>query len=230
MSQRHGRFWSIGFNAVGYTGSLPAPNWGTQIRRFAGLNPVGNGLDPALSEFYFGQGAQPAGRWMSQYFNRGRTPSRCFMWSGSRYPYNSWSGFDWGGELTQIANATIKIGWIGTGRASHRGGDMGYINLRWKWDNDLWQETRIFTTPDTYVSDWYGNRVMNLNRPGGGRGTLTFKIVGNVGDFDQHDVGDRGPNASWSPVVDMSVAGSGYQGELFKSFQGHQTRQYNENN
>ncbi|UOX40363.1 hypothetical protein UGMREWDR_CDS0042 [Aeromonas phage GomatiRiver_11] len=233
MSQRHGRFWSIGYNAVGYTGSINAPNWGSEIRRFAGLNPVGNGLDPALSNFYFGNN-NPGGRWMSSYFGRGRTPSRCFMWSGSRYPYNSWQPFNYGWAFTQIQNASIKIGWIGTGRASERDGEnsnsQGYINLRWRWDSGAWQETRVFTSPAQYVSDWSGERTINLQHPSGSRGTLEFQILGNVGDFDQHDVGDRGPGQSWSPVVNMGLPGAGYQGELFKSFSGHQTRVYDEYN
>ncbi|UYD59855.1 hypothetical protein LEHPIFIF_00082 [Aeromonas phage avDM9-HANS] len=232
MSQRHGRFWSVGFNAVGYTGQLNGPNWGSNIRRFAGLTPNGNGLDPALSNFYFGSNS-PGGRWMSSYFGKGRTPSRCFMWSGSRYPYNSWQVYNWGWTFTQIANAAIKIGWIGTGRASHRDGEnsntQAYINLKWRWDGGPWQETRVFTTPAQYVSDYYGSRTINLQHPSS-RGTLEFQVITQTGDFDQHDVGDRGPGNDWNPIVDMSLPGAGYNGQLFKSYSGHQTRQYSENN
>ncbi|QBX32656.1 hypothetical protein Asfd1_30 [Aeromonas phage Asfd_1] len=232
MSQRHGRFWSIGFNAVGYTGQINGPNWGTSIRSFAGLPAAGNGLDPALSNFYFGSNS-PGGRWMSSYFGRGRTPSRCFMWSGSRYPYNSWSEYNWGWSFSQISSAAIKIGWIGTGRASERDGEnsnsQGYINLRWRWDGGGWQQTRIFTTIAKYVSDYYGERTINLSHPTG-RGTLEFQVFGNVGDFDQHDVGDRGPNNTWNPIVNMSLPGAGYNGELFKSYSGHQVQQFSEYN
>lgn len=237
MSQRHGRFWSIGYNAIGYTGDIKKPNWFTNVRRFAGLSTAGNAADPQLSAFYYGQGASPINRWVSSYFNKSRSPSRCYMWSGSRYPYNSNKSFKYTTEFTQVQRATIKVGYIGTGRASHRDGEnsktAGYINLRWRWDNQPWQETRVYTTPLTYVSDWYGSRTFNFNHPTG-RGTIQFEILGNYGDFDQHDVGDRGPNASWSPVVNMALPGAGhlaaYNGELFKSFSGHQTRQYSENN
>ena len=41
MSQRHGRFWSIGYNAIGYTGDIKKPNWFTNVRRFAGLSTAG---------------------------------------------------------------------------------------------------------------------------------------------------------------------------------------------
>lgn len=232
MSQRHGRFWSIGYNAVGYTGQIQKPNWFTKVRQFAGLPAAGNGLDPDLSGFYFGPGASPEGRWMSSYFNKSRTPSRCYMWSGSRYPYNSNRTFKYTTELTQVQRATILIGYIGTGRASHRDGEnsktAGYVNLRWRWDSQPWQETRVYTSPLTYVSDWYGSRTFNFNHPTG-RGTIQFEILGNYGDFDQHDIGDRGPDASWSPVVNMGLTGAGYTGELFKSFSGHQFRQYTEN-
>lgn len=233
MSQRHGRFWSIGYNAIGYTGDIKKPNWFTNVRRFAGLPAAGNAADPQLSAFYYGQGASPINRWVSSYFNKSRSPSRCYMWSGSRYPYNSNKSFKYTTEFTQVQSATIKVGYIGTGRASHRDGEnsktAGYVNLRWRWDNQPWQETRVYTTPLTYVSDWYGSRTFNFNHPTG-RGTIQFEILGNYGDFDQHDVGDRGPNASWSPVVNMGLTGAGYNGELFKSFSGHQTRQYSENN
>lgn len=233
MSQRHGRFWSIGYNAIGYTGDIKKPNWFTNVRQFAGLPAAGNAADPQLSSFYFGQGASPNGRWVSSYFNKSRSPSQCYMWSGSRYPYNSNKSFKYTTEFTQVQRATIKIGYIGTGRASHRDGEnsktAGYINLRWRWDNQPWQETRVYTTPLTYVSDWYGSRTFNFNHPTG-RGTIQFEILGNYGDFDQHDVGDRGPNASWSPVVNMGLTGAGYNGELFKSGSGHQFRQYSENN
>lgn len=227
MSQRHGRFWSIGYNAIGYTGDIKKPNWFTNVRRFAGLSAAGNAADPQLSAFYYGQGASPINWWVSSYFNKSRSPSRCYMWSGSRYPYNRNQNFSYSTELTQVQRATIKIGYIGTGRASHRGGDLGYVNLRWRWDNQPWQETRVYTPPDQYVSDWYGSRTFNFAHPTG-RGRIQFEVFGNYGDFDQHDVGDRGPNASWSPVVNMGLTGAGYNGELLKSGSGHQFRQYSE--
>lgn len=217
-SQWHGELWSWGFNAVGNSyGAGGPPQWASQIRVQSGLPAAGWMGDGSLSYHAFGD-TNGYGRWLSPYCTANRTPSRCIMWSGSRYPNNDRAVYDTGyAYLDSIQDISFRVGWIGLGRASDAGSEFYYVDCYYGWDNEADRYERMFYDPDDYENDVYGFTDRYYGRPGGGVGTFRIRLYVYAGSRNSHDVGDRGPGWDWAPVVPMGLPGAAYQGDLARS-------------